>query len=257
MATFHLFPRLPAELRLRVWELTVEPRTVKVEFKGTYEGSLWFETLHSTTPIPGPLQTCRESRNAELYQRCFSELCAHDGDTKKKCRRNGGWQDGQRSYVWCNLDIDMIYIDGWYLEKFESVAHLIKRLKFTHEVNEWWRRSTNLGTAGSECLRWFENASDIHVVLHEEDDFASWNGTTYQDSWPCDNVLFIDEQEGDEMSMMDLEYKYDRAAEVWDRKKWGWKRFYCLGEMVNSLDDEGVDCQAGLHHRSLYYYSLS
>ena len=261
MGTFHPFPRLPAELRLRVWELTVEPRTVKVEFRGRTEGSRWFEVLHSTTPIPGSLQTCRESRNAGLYQRCFSELCAHNGDTKKKRRRNGDWQPGQRSYVWCNLDIDMIDIDDCWFDKFRSVAHLIKRLKFKREMTEFWRSGATQ-SADSDNLDWFENATEIHVVLGGnvlggKDDFECWHGTSYEDSWPCDNVLFIDEKEGEEMWMMDLEYKCDRAAEVWNRQKWGWKLFYCCGELLNNVDEEGVDCRASLHHRSLYRYSLS
>ncbi|CAN9343449.1 unnamed protein product [Alternaria alternata] len=262
MATFHLFPRLPAELRLRVWELTVEPRTVKVGFKSRYEGELWQTTaLYSKTPIPAPLQTCRESRNAGLYQRCFSELCVLNSNRKnaqKKYRRDGYVWEGQYSYVWCNLDIDMIYIDGWLFEDFESIAHLIKRLKFWRNMDEFWRRPAGPGPGpGCDALRWFKNVSEIHVVLDESDDFASWHGTSYEDPWPCDNVLFIDEKEGEEMRMMDLEYKYDREAEVWDRKKWGWKLFYCCGEMLNNVDEEGEDCRASLHHRSLYYYSLS
>jgi hypothetical protein len=265
MATFHLFPRLPAELRLRVWELTVEPRTVKVGFKSRYEGELWQTTaLYSKTPIPGPLQTCRESRNAGVYQRCFSELCVDNSKRKnaqKKYRRDGYVWEGQYSYVWCNLDIDMIDIDDCWFDKFRCVAHLIKRLKFKREMTEFWRRGATQ-SADSDNLCWFENASEIHVVLGGnslggKDDFECWHGTSYEDSWPCDNVLFIDEKEGEEMWMMDLEYKCDREAEVWNRKKWGWKLFYCCGEMLNNVDEEEEDCRASLHHRSLYYYSLS
>ncbi|KAB2108855.1 hypothetical protein AG0111_0g2487 [Alternaria gaisen] len=254
MATFYPFSRLPTEIRLRVWELTVEPRTVKIDFKSRTQGSRWFEVLHSTTPIPGPLQTCRESRNAGLYERCFSELCAHNGDTKKKRRRNGDWQPGQRSYVWCNLVMDMIDIDDCGFDKFRSVAHLIKRLKFKRKNDEWWSRG-GAGLPDSSNLDWFENASEIHVVLHERDDFENWNGTSYEDSWPCDNVLFIDEQEGEEMWMMDLEWTYDRKYEAGARKN-GYKSLCCLGQEI-AVVWEVIDWRASDYHRSLYRYSLT
>ncbi|CAN9388008.1 unnamed protein product [Alternaria alternata] len=111
----------------------------------------------------------------------------------------------------------MIDIDDCWFDKFRSVAHLIKRLKFKREMTEFWRRGATQ-SADSDNLDWFENATEIHVVLGGnvlggKDDFECWHGTSYEDSWPCDNVLFIDEKEGEEMWMMDLEYKCDRAAE--------------------------------------------
>ncbi|CAN9281586.1 unnamed protein product [Alternaria alternata] len=252
MATFYPFPRLPTEIRLRVWELTVEPRTVKIDFKSRTEGSRWFQVLSSATPIPGPLQTCRESRNAGLYQRCFSELCAHNGDTKKKRRRNGDWQDGQRSYVWCNLDIDMIDIEECRFKKFRSVAHLIKRLKFKRERDEWWTRGAT-ESPDSDNLYWFKNASEIHVV--DSLPWGDWHGTSVEDSWPCDNVLFIDEQTGQEMWMMDLEWYFDRHFEAGAREN-GYKSVCCLGQEIAAVFED-IDWRASDYHRSLYRYSLT
>jgi hypothetical protein len=69
------FSRLPTELRLQIWEMTIEPRIVDVRMKesrsmpkGVY--------LISKTPAPAILRVCRESRSIGLgaYQKAFSEI---------------------------------------------------------------------------------------------------------------------------------------------------------------------------------------
>ncbi|KAH8161628.1 hypothetical protein CIB48_g6619 [Xylaria polymorpha] len=78
MAAFHPFPRLPAELRAQIWEMTVAPRIVEVRI--TYRASALSPDSSSTntatvphlvssTPVPAILQTCQEARNQGLYQR--------------------------------------------------------------------------------------------------------------------------------------------------------------------------------------------
>lgn len=116
MATFHPFPRLPFELRAQIWEATVEPRTVEVRIR--YKNSI--PRLVSLTPVPAPLQTCREARNLKLYRQAFSELPQYSS------RHEGAVE---RRYVWLNLDIDIISIGDNMLEDFHPVAPLIKRLK--------------------------------------------------------------------------------------------------------------------------------
>lgn len=73
MAAFHPFPRLPYELRLLIWEMTVDPRIVKVEYRRldpTHEEYC----LTSSTPVPAVLAACQEARNHGLYQKAFSEI---------------------------------------------------------------------------------------------------------------------------------------------------------------------------------------
>ena len=74
MTAFHLFPRLPFELRAQIWQLTAEPRTVEVRVKK--DNGLWGQTLHvtSSTPAPAVLQVCYEARNQGLYQPAFKFL---------------------------------------------------------------------------------------------------------------------------------------------------------------------------------------
>ncbi|KAK3351416.1 hypothetical protein B0H65DRAFT_457799 [Neurospora tetraspora] len=91
MTTFHRFPRLPAELRLRVWELTVEPRTVDFRIntpRASYTAVEGFngspvkaQELLSTTPPPATLQACQESRNhlqGRVYGQVFCAVCFCD-----------------------------------------------------------------------------------------------------------------------------------------------------------------------------------
>ena len=198
MATFHPFPRLPAELRAQIWQMTVEPRIVEVRLRvrGKW-GEKTFNKLTSPTPVPAPLQTCRESRNAGLYQRCFSDMPW----------RGGAAKDAEPRYVWLNLDIDMVSIGWSNFEAFRPVAHLIKRLRFTRDnTDEYW-------ASGDEPdeLYHYKNVSEIHVVLCEGSEFEEWQWAAQDYTWPCgkENVLFIDYEQGQEMKLTDLENKYD------------------------------------------------
>ncbi|CAN9367730.1 unnamed protein product [Alternaria alternata] len=172
MATFHPFPRLPAELRAQIWQMTVEPRIVEVCFKTKRElGRRPFSVLTSSTYVPAPLQTCQEARNARLYQRYFSDLAI----------RYGYLEDAERRYIWLNLDIDMVSIGNTDLGAFRPSAHLIKRLRFTRDnTDEDWCR-------GLECdeLQHFTNVSEIHVVLCENGDFENWHGASDDYIWNC------------------------------------------------------------------------
>jgi hypothetical protein len=76
MTAFHLFPRLLYELRMQLWEMTVEPRIVNAELTHqTPTDQAYY--LTSSTPVPAVLQACREARNYGLYQKAFSELAVH------------------------------------------------------------------------------------------------------------------------------------------------------------------------------------
>lgn len=78
MTTFHPFPRLPAELRNAVWELTLEPRevTIKASYQGEGSGENFHVVVHFSSPtaIPSALQACRDSRYllaSRHYTRAF------------------------------------------------------------------------------------------------------------------------------------------------------------------------------------------
>src|ERR1700744_2825618 len=71
--SFHLFPQLPAEIRLAIYTLSLStPRLVPVTYQSrTYAGGLPFAKRHqwgctSPAPIPALLHVCRETRALAL-----------------------------------------------------------------------------------------------------------------------------------------------------------------------------------------------
>ncbi|KAF2119738.1 hypothetical protein BDV96DRAFT_352009 [Lophiotrema nucula] len=196
MTAFHLFPRLPFELRARIWELTVEPRTVDVRIKHReYKPPL----LVSSTPVPGPLQACQEARNLQLYQQAFSEI-----------PRSGT----ERRYIWVNMDIDLISIGKTSFKSYKTVAPMIHRLKFEGE------NSNDLYYHFSmKELRAFVNVKEIHVVC--ADGMSAWYGALEDHHWPCgeENVFMIDPTDGRMMRGMDMDEMFHQEfKENWARE---------------------------------------
>jgi hypothetical protein len=73
---FGWFPKLPIELRLEIWNLTMLPRTVDIHIHqiGVLKSNDYqLAELYSKTPVPAALQVCRESRGEALqtYKLCF------------------------------------------------------------------------------------------------------------------------------------------------------------------------------------------
>lgn len=138
MATsFHLFPHLPWEIRSRIWELTIEPRTVDVRISHSWEDisaavkakynhfSLGPLRLRSSTPVPALLQACREARGHlssvtkgryRFYQKAFShppavvsasETARCEMTPEDRPEELGGLQAESR-YIWVNFDVDVV-----------------------------------------------------------------------------------------------------------------------------------------------------
>ncbi|KAK7212295.1 hypothetical protein V2G26_019473 [Clonostachys chloroleuca] len=205
MSTFHAFPRLPYELRMQVWKLTVEPRTVEIRVGGFYKDlgpqiedrpvdRQYVQYLVTTTPVPGPLQTCREARNLGLYQRSMSELSDLTG--------------GEKQYVWLNLDIDLIYFGGGGLAKFNQVAPSVKRLKLVREISEEW-----FYQEGVSEFRHFVNLEEVQIVC--KDGMRAWHCATRDHYWPCspENLIFIDPYDGLVLNGVEMEAKFDVIEE--------------------------------------------
>jgi ribosomal protein L11 methylase PrmA len=138
--------------------------------------------------------------------------------------------DSEGRYVWLNLDIDMVSIGDSWLHIFRPIAQMIKRLRFSRDNNdESW---CSLGEA--EELRHYKNVSEIHVVVSENGDMEDWHGASQRYLWPCgvENVLIIDDKEGQKMRLMDLEHKCDRLSEAESREQ-GTNFLYCNGDITN------------------------
>ncbi|KAF2731229.1 hypothetical protein EJ04DRAFT_499107 [Polyplosphaeria fusca] len=152
MATFHLFPHLPFELRAQIWEMTVEAREVDIKIEDSHRA------LISSTPVPAILQVCREARNRGLYQKVFSEIANPDMGLR---------------YVWANLEIDMINIGDTRIRHLERVAPTIRRLKAEREARPLFD-----GNWVETLLSSFVNAQEIHAVYIDSN---RWRGSWSRD----------------------------------------------------------------------------
>jgi hypothetical protein len=211
MATSRLFPCLPFELRVRVWELTVEPRTVEVRILYDREETPLAPSgggrrrkakrrprrlfrLASSTPVPAALQVCREARNLGLYQQAFSELST-----------------AETRHVWLNLEIDMVSIATCAFGSFKPVAHLIRRLRFEREIGYDYFYYFE-----ARELRSFINTKEIHVVCTEG--IEAWHEASKEHHWPCgaENLFFIDRHDGRMMRSIELDAMCDQVLkESW------------------------------------------
>ncbi|KFY31611.1 hypothetical protein V493_00960 [Pseudogymnoascus sp. VKM F-4281 (FW-2241)] len=187
------FNHLPFEIRAQIWKLTVEPRTVEVRIVHWNIERDW--RLFSTTPVPAPLQTCREARNMALYKQAFSELGI------------------EKRYVWLNFDIDLISIGKTGFWVFEKVAPLITRLKFQREnSNEYWYHWESRETQN------FVNAKEVHVVCGDPP--GCWWEATNEITWPCalENLFFIDPRDGLIVNGIEMEKIRDESYEAEERR---------------------------------------
>jgi hypothetical protein len=88
LSAFTVFPNLPLELRILIWQKTLEPRVVEV----TYDEETGFTTY---SRLPMALQICKESRETvePLYPCCFGSIF-------------------HPSRIRFNFALDTLYIDG-------------------------------------------------------------------------------------------------------------------------------------------------
>ncbi|KAM5445398.1 hypothetical protein MaudCBS49596_007541 [Microsporum audouinii] len=170
MAVFHLFPCLPFELRARIWELTIEPRTVEVVHYKNVNTNL----LHvvSPTPVPPILQACHEARTQKaLYQKAFT-------------------LGSEPRYVWVNFEIDMISIGDTVIDLFKPEQQLIRRLTIEEEYSDYFFYSK------SRDLYDFCNVEEIHVICRGG--LQDWKVDWENIYWPCPktNLKLIDKETG-------------------------------------------------------------
>jgi len=194
MATFHPFPRLPAELRTRIWEMSVSPRIVVLHvdnYPGLHPTPRPLR-LRSSTPVPAALQACHEARHHLEqfcgYQRvCLSNqgvdlLVVGDSDDKKPERR--------RQYVWVNLEMDMIDIEDSNMEHFQPVGRLVRRLRLERSIADdyFYHKEKYM------LREVFPNVVEIHMVC--SDSIETWEGESAQEYWPCarENIYFLDNE---------------------------------------------------------------
>ncbi|KAL7908159.1 hypothetical protein GGI35DRAFT_55267 [Trichoderma velutinum] len=145
MSTFHPFPRLPIELRIRIWNLTAFPRMVHVKLQsGSRWGNFGLQYTATSTPCPSVVQVCQESRRHAPYQRAFT---------------NGF----EPRYIWVNFEIDMICNDNCKSPlTLEPHEQDIQRLRFSIDGEMAYDYFSHCG--GRE-LEKFTNIKEIHLAV--------------------------------------------------------------------------------------------
>ncbi|KAK1593581.1 uncharacterized protein LY79DRAFT_669124 [Colletotrichum navitas] len=235
-ATFHPFPDLPAELRTRIWELTVEPRVVDVRVvwhqpnPTNVEGSEpglrttdWtvkrpppLRHLRSSTPTPAQLRTCREAREhlttcpdtKYRYDKAFSDITTTPYDGFDPVPEG----DPERErYVWFNFDRDMLSVGDTDLSDFRAVARHIRRLRLRRALSDEYFSRTESLLIG----RLFKNVAELHFICL--DGIRSGYSVTEDMDLPCgpESVYFIDLEEigGTMMNSVDLDTMYIKECE--------------------------------------------
>lgn len=187
------FSDLPFEIRAMIWKYTVEPRAVEIRIRG---GSYPFH-MFNLTPVPAPLQTCREARNLGLYKQAFSEVEALAS------------RSTEQRYSWLNLEIDIISVGIIPLHFFNPVAASIRRLRIE-------RRNLHEVFFDGEYadIMEFGNLEEVYVVC--ADRMETWHGFTKSEQfWSCgvENFTFIDPYDGRVMKSLDMERMFDEMGE--------------------------------------------
>ncbi|KAK3392658.1 hypothetical protein B0T20DRAFT_472448 [Sordaria brevicollis] len=216
--TFHLFPLLPYELRALIWRFTVVPRVVDVYMPETPSN----RTTLSSTPIPGPLHTCRESRlllttippntkseNFQDYEKAF-QLSPHSPHVAP----NPG-------YIWLNFSLDTVDITSTDLHCFTdpvirlsdpSQVRRIKRLKLEREYSATYHGEYFFHTEVRQ-IQAFQGLEEIEFVCL--DGMWAFEDITVHNQFPCgsENVWLVDGETGEKMRAVELDRRCEREWE--------------------------------------------
>lgn len=125
--SFELFPKLPAELRIRVWSFNVnEPRVIELEPNSDYS------QIITRTKTPGNLQACRESRFEAL--KIYELLSLEPGYVYSRTR---GWSLDPRTPdiadVFVHFEIDTVLFKSEMFTTCEAVDLAARGMPIKHE----------------------------------------------------------------------------------------------------------------------------
>ncbi|EHK18972.1 uncharacterized protein TRIVIDRAFT_66993 [Trichoderma virens Gv29-8] len=176
--TFHPFPRLPYELRARIWDLAAHPRHVRIRITNDSEAN----TFASPMPPPAIMHACRESRQCAPYQKAFFSTLPGESMAR---------------YVWVNFKEDMICLTDYQYERLKHKDE-IQRLRITipkgRDGRNW---SDAFPHFRRESLGKFPLLREVHVAMQEH--VLSWGADFGGPSYgkcPSENVRFLDLHSG-------------------------------------------------------------
>ena len=110
--TFHLFPSLPAELRLKIWDFSFQPRVIALHTRKSHyaddsrdRGTPKWQTRNGN---PAQLSTCVESRQLALERYTVSLPLAVD----RTCERAGDSSLDRHRRLYLSLHDDTVVVLG-------------------------------------------------------------------------------------------------------------------------------------------------
>jgi hypothetical protein len=176
MATFHPFPRLPAELRIQIWESATEDRVLRVKKTWNHNQGYW-----SPSPVPAVTRASRESRHHCSYRKAFIIASSP-------------------RYIWTNFDHDVIRTRSSVPGRQDFVErNKIRRLKLE------WTDGNGEDYTNSSYL--YEVYCVSHLCALESVDLLVGTGlargwgnlikTTYWGACPRKNVRAVSEKTGE------------------------------------------------------------
>ncbi|KAF2966457.1 hypothetical protein GQX73_g7083 [Xylaria multiplex] len=214
-ATFHPFPKLPAELRIQIWTLAAGPRILHIRvFPKTPKMYPELEDLGYASPTPAPavLHACRESRLIAPYQKAFFTSTPVRGGNETK-------------YIWVNFQQDMICLADYQLKRLGPYRADIERLRFsvpTGQNGDFFY--SYFFDKSHEILRDFSALRELHISVEES--FLIWGSAVCGSGYakcPRENVRFLDTHTGLLLTGPQLEMAYN----------WSWQK----GGKVRDVDD--------------------
>lgn len=175
-ATFHVFPRLPAELCIQIWKLAIVDRVLKVN-KPNHS-----TFYRSSTQVPAVTRACRESREHCSYKKAFVV------DT---CPR----------YIWANFDSDVIQMNSWLMDELAG-GNSIEKREIRHlriDIHEpAWYQPKEFYHNHSSKIRNFPNLNRFDLLVN--DGICSWTSffeDMYWGACPRENGRIVDAKTGE------------------------------------------------------------
>lgn len=210
LTEFHVFPTLPSELRLKIWDIIIcSPRIVDITCskgvtKSARQQTRFIKAFLSSTPIPSVLHVCRESRYEALgtyktYFTSFKSNCTPYSSTLKapNCIYLALGQDTIR----CSDNL-LEYIDTAETENIEKlileVADAAYFGHFNMEMIMQMSRLKDLELHTPEGLLTDWRGDSSQILTRDIE-----GGKMNNPGWVCPNVRIMSRKTGKELKALE------------------------------------------------------
>jgi 2EXR family len=199
LETFTLFPHLPFELRLKIWEHALsEPRTVTISCQREMldRERRFAKAFTSPTPPPSLLHTCRESRSEALsqYTPAFktdtSEIYTYFSFSRDTLRCADSVLEYMPTEETKRIETLVLEVrDAEYFGHFHM--EVVKTMERLEEL-------TLLAKPGEVDYRWNRPGRYVDTLSGEFEEARCENP-----DWRCPRVRIVQGDSGDEMCVLE------------------------------------------------------